>query len=120
MARLRAVQPWALAELATGLALLAIPATVIEALVGPSDATSSLVGRVLGATLVSLGLAALSDREAPGRGIVLGFVVYYALTTVILAAAGIAGTADGFLLWPVVALHALGGAVLALGSRSTS
>lgn len=119
MARFRAVWPWALAELATGLALLAVPATVIDALVGPSDATASLVGRVLGATLVSLGLAgALADRETPERGIVLVFVVYYTLTTAILAAGGIAGTADGLLLWPVVALHALGAAVLAPSLRT--
>ena len=99
----------ALLELATGLALLAIPSVVVEALVGStSDDAASVVARVLGGALLGLGVAGtIADRETPERGIAVAFGIYNVSTTVILVAAGLANTADGAWLWPVAGLHAV-------------
>jgi NADH:ubiquinone oxidoreductase subunit 3 (subunit A) len=53
--------------------------------------------------------------ESPERGVALAFIVYDTSTAVVLAWAGAAGTADGWLLWPVVGLHAILAAALAVG-----
>ena len=37
----------------------------------------------------------------------LGFAIYNASTTVILGVVGVAGAADGWLLWPVVGIHGI-------------
>jgi hypothetical protein len=106
-----------LIELVTGLTLLAVPAVVIRALIGANgDAAATVVGRVLGGALVGLGIAGASATlRSLERGIVLAYVVYDLSTATILAVAGLGGTADGSLLWPVVGLHAFLAATL-LGS----
>jgi hypothetical protein len=83
---------------------------VIRTLIGADGGTTStIVGRVLGGALVALGIAGASGRiRMPERPIVLAYVVYNVSTATILAAASVAGTASGILLWPVVAVHALG------------
>ena len=107
----------AIVELATGCALLAIPSVVIQALIGsPSDQVGWIVARILGGALLALGVAGMLTRgESPERGVVLAFIVYDTSTTLVLAWAGAAGTADGWLLWPVVGLHAILAAALAVG-----
>jgi hypothetical protein len=45
--------------------------------------------------------------QSPERGVALGFAVYNASATVILSVAGVAGAADGWLLWPVVGIHGI-------------
>jgi hypothetical protein len=52
-------------------------------------------------------------------GITLAFAVYNVLTTAILIVGGLAGTADGGLLWPTVGLHAMVSAALIAGSSRT-
>ncbi|MDA0160748.1 hypothetical protein OM076_10770 [Solirubrobacter ginsenosidimutans] len=95
-------------EIATGVALVAAPSVVLDALIGSSTADASVVGRVLGGALLALGIGGgLTDPRAPERGIRVAFVVYNASTAALLASAGIAGSADGVLLWPASALHAL-------------
>jgi hypothetical protein len=96
-------------ELVTGLTLLVIPGVVIRALIGADEGTAStIVGRVLGGALIGLGIAGASARgRTPERPIVLAYVVYNVSTATVLAAASVAGTASGILLWPVVAVHAL-------------
>jgi hypothetical protein len=75
-----------------------------------------IVARILGGALLALGVAGMLTRgESPERGLVLAFIVYDTSTTVVLAWAGAAGTADGWLLWPVVGLHAILAAALAVG-----
>jgi hypothetical protein len=108
----------AIGELATGCALLTVPSVVIQALIGsPSDQAGWIVGRVLGGGLLALGVAGMSTpSQSPERGVALGFAVYNASATVILVVAGATGAADGWLLWPVVGLHGLLAAALALGS----
>jgi hypothetical protein len=115
-------------ELVTGLTLLIIPGVVIRALIGADEGTAStIVGRVLGGALIGLGIAGASARvRTPERPIVLAYVVYNVSTATVLAAASVAGTASGILLWPVVAVHALlalvllGGLLLEAPSRTAS
>jgi hypothetical protein len=98
----------AIVELAMGIALLIAPSAVLDALIGSSEADGPLVGRVLGGALSALGVAgALADRRSPDLGLLLAFVVYNASAAAILAVAGVADSADGALLWPVVTVHAL-------------
>ena len=105
----------AIVELATGCALLATPSVVIQALIGsPSNQVGWIVARILGGALVALGVAGMLTRgESPEPGVVLAFIVYDTSTAVVLAWAGAAGMADGWLLWPVVGLHAILAAALA-------
>jgi hypothetical protein len=101
---------------------------VIRTLIGADGGTTStIVGRLLGGALVALGIAGASGRiRTPERPIVLAYVVYNVSTATVLAAASVAGTASGILLWPVVAVHALlalvllGGLLLKAPSRTAS
>jgi hypothetical protein len=111
-----ALRASAAVELGTGTALIAVPGVVMDALIGSSPSAAELVARVLGGALLSLGIAgALEDEHSPDTGVTLGFIVYNASTAAILAAAGAAGSADGALLWPVVAIHAVAAVTLAVG-----
>jgi hypothetical protein len=94
---------------ATGCALLTVPSAIIQALIGSrSDQAGWIVGRVLGGALLALGAAAMfPPGQSPERGVALGFAIYNASTTVILGVAGVAGAADGWLLWPVVGIHGI-------------
>jgi hypothetical protein len=114
---LRQMLRWsACVELATGLALLAVPATVFDLLIGSaSDSGTEAVARVLGAALFALGVAGWSAGATPERGLTLGFVIYNVITTGILVVGGLNGSADGSLLWPAAALHAIASAVLITG-----
>jgi hypothetical protein len=97
----------ALLELLIALALLAVPAAVIRALFGGSaGGAASTVGRVLGGALLGLAIAGATSKHAsPEVRLVLAYVIYDVATATILMAAGLAGTAEGSLLWPVVAVH---------------
>jgi hypothetical protein len=95
-------------EVVTGIVLLAIPARTIEALIGPpSGGTTSVVARVLGGALLALGVVGAVARGRPNQGVTTAYIVYDLATLAVLASAGIAGTASGGLLWPVVAAHLL-------------
>jgi len=97
-------------ELIIGLLLLTIPSNVIEALVGPSSTTSSIVARVLAGALLALAVAGAKAQVE--QDVALAYIVYNVATVVVLASAGIAGTATGRLLWPVVAVHLILAAAL--------
>ena len=107
----------AVAETATGLALLVVPSLVAQLLLGEElTGVAPPVARVAGIALVALGLACW-----PGPPI-RGMLIYSALVTVYLAYLGLAAATAGVLLWPVVALHLilsifLGRASLAAKSR---
>ena len=102
------VRAGAVVEIATGVALVAAPSVVLDALIGSSRSDASVVGRVLGGALLALGIGGgLTDPHAPERGIRVAFFVYNASTAAILALAGVACSADGVLLWPASVLHAL-------------
>jgi Ca2+/Na+ antiporter len=100
----------AVAEGATGLALMFDPALVAALLVGPGLSSVGVVlGRCFGIALVALGLACWSrPRRAedgwPARQAIL---VYNSLIALYLAHLGALGQARGTLLWPAVAVHAV-------------
>ena len=90
----------AVAEVATGLALLIVPSLVGQLLLGEQLTGAPIpVARVAGIALISLGIACW-----PGPPL-LGMLIYSALVTLYLAYLGFAGL-SGILLWPAVVLHA--------------
>lgn len=91
----------AVAEAATGLALLIAPSLVGQLLLGEQLTGIAIpVARVAGMALVALGVACW-----PGPPL-LGMLIYSVAATLYLAYLGLAGLA-GMLLWPAVALHLL-------------
>jgi hypothetical protein len=90
----------AVAEAATGLALLLAPSLVGQLLLGQefTDITV-VVARVAGIALVALGMACW-----PGPPLV-GMLVYSAAVTLFLAYLGLALALTGVLLWPAVFVH---------------
>ena len=98
----------AAAEIATGVALLAVPSVVGQLLLGAElSGMAAIVARVAGIALVALGIACW-----PGTPMI-AMLAYSAAITVYLACVGLAGVADGVLLWPAVVLHAILTALLA-------
>ena len=92
----------AVAETATGLALLIVPSLVGQLLLGTEFFGVAIpVARVAGIALVGLGIACW-----PGPPL-LGMVTYSVLVTLYLAYLGVAGGLAGVFLWPAVALHAV-------------
>ena len=90
----------AVAEVATGLALLIVPSLVGQLLLG-EELTGVVipVARVARIALIALGIACW-----PGPPLV-GMLTYSAVVTLYLAYLGFAGGLNGVLLWPAVALH---------------
>lgn len=103
----------ALAEAATGMALLLMPSLVAQLLLGAELSGVALpVARVAGIAL--LGLSAACWPGPP----LLGMWLYSALVTLYLAYAGFTGSATGVLLWPAVILHAVLTALLSFSGIS--
>ncbi len=92
----------AVAEAATGLALLIVPSLVARLLFGQElTGVAVPVARVTGIALIGLGIACW-----PGPPLV-GMLVYSLAVTLYLAYVGLTGGFNGILLWPAVALHAI-------------
>jgi glycosyltransferase involved in cell wall biosynthesis len=92
----------AVAEAATGMALLIVPSLVGRLLLGEELTGVAIpVARVAGIALIALGVACW-----PGPPLV-GMLTYSALVTLYLAYLGFAGGLTGAFLWPAVALHAI-------------
>ena len=92
----------AVAEAATGAALLIVPSLVGQLLLGAElTGIAVTVARVAGIALIALGIACW-----PGTPLV-GMLTYSALVTLYLAYLGFAGGSSGILLWPAVVLHAI-------------
>jgi hypothetical protein len=93
----------AVAEVATGIALLVVPSLVGRLLFG-EELTGIVipVARVLGIALLSLGVCCW-----PGSTALCGMLTYGALVTLYLAYLGVTGEWVGPLLWPAVVLHAI-------------
>ena len=93
----------AVAEAATGLALLVVPSLVGRLLLGAElSGVSVVIGRVTGIALIALGVGCW-----PGQTALSGMLAYSSLVTAFLAYLGIRGKWVGPLLWPAVALHAV-------------
>jgi hypothetical protein len=102
----------ALAEGATGVALLATPSTVTRLLFGAEIAgAGEIVGRVAGISLIALGVACW-----PGGAVtqaLYGMLVYNLLATLCFIYVGLVGAWVGVLLWPAAAVHGVMTAALA-------
>ena len=93
----------AIAEAATGLALLVVPSLVGSLLLGAELIGVAIpVARVTGIALIALAVACW-----PGRTALCGMLTYSLLATAFLAYLAIRGNWVGPLLWPAIALHAL-------------
>ena len=104
----------AVAEAATGVALLVVPSLVGRALLGEELSGVALqIARVAGIALVALGIACW---PGPPR---VGMLIYGASVMVFLAYVGLTG-GGGVLLWPAVVLHAVLTALLARASKSSN
>jgi hypothetical protein len=92
----------AVAEAATGVALLIVPSLVGRLLFGEELTGVAIpVARVVGIALIALGVACW-----PGKPLV-GMLSYSAAVTLYLAYVGFVGGFAGILLWPAVVLHAI-------------
>jgi hypothetical protein len=92
----------AVAEAATGLALLIVPSLVGRLLLGEELTGIAIpVARVAGIALIALAVACW-----PGPPLV-GMLIYSAVVTLYLVYVGLADGLTGIFLWPAVALHAI-------------
>jgi hypothetical protein len=92
----------AVAEAATGMALLIVPSLVAHLLLGEDLVGVAIaVARVAGIALIGLGIACW-----PGPPLV-GMLIYSAAVALYLAYLGFINGLTGILLWPAVALHAI-------------
>ena len=99
----------AVAEAATGLALLIVPSLVGQLLLGEELTGVAIpVARVAGIALIALGITCW-----PGPPIA-GMLAYSALATGYLAYLGFAGVFAGVFLWPATVLHLILTALLML------
>ena len=97
----------AVAEAATGLALIVVPSVVARLLFGAELSGAAVaVARVAGCALLSLGLACWPGKT-PSLAAIRGMTVYNVLAAAYLAYLGVFGEWVGVLLWPVVVLHAI-------------
>ena len=99
-----------LIEAATGLALIVVPGTVVQVLLGAEVAGASIpLARLVGMALFALGVAcwiAQYDVQAwAARGVVSAMMLYNMGAVVILGAAGLWSRPVGLALWPAVGLH---------------
>ena len=91
----------AVAEAATGVALLVLPSLVGGLLLGEELAGVAVaVARVAGIALIALGIACWPGTPR------IGMMSYSGAVTLYLAYLGFAGGWSGILLWPAVVLHA--------------
>ena len=104
----------AVAECATGLALLIVPSLVAKLLLGAELAgIAVIVARVAGIALTSLSVACW-----PGTPLV-GMLIYSTAITLYFAYIGFAGGSGGILLWPAVIAHVILTALLARALERT-
>jgi hypothetical protein len=93
----------AVAEAATGLALIVVPSLVGQLLLGSELIGVSIpIARVAGIALIALSVACLPNSTSLN-----GMLAYSALVTFYLFYLGIRGEWIGPLLWPAVVVHAI-------------
>jgi hypothetical protein len=101
----------AVAEVATGLALLIVPSLAGQLLLGTElTGIAVTVARVAGIALIALGITC--GLAAP----LLGMTIYSAAITLYLVYLGLGGEFAGILLWPAVIFHTVLTAFLARSS----
>ena len=103
----------AVAEAATGVALLIVPSLVGWLLLGEELTGIAIpVARVAGIALIALGVACWLGTP------LTGMLTYSAAVTLYLTYVGFAGGLTGILLWPAVVLHVILTALLIRASIS--
>jgi hypothetical protein len=103
----------AVAEAATGVALVIVPSLVGRLLFGEELAGVAIpIARVTGIALIALGVACW-----PGPPLV-GMLTYSAVVALYLAYVGFAGGLTGILLWPAIVLHVILTALLTRAATS--
>ena len=114
----------AVIELGAGLLLLSFPAMPLALLLGVDRAApeATIIARIAGAALLSLGIACwLARTEEASRaatGLITAMLLYNSAVAVLLAYARIGEGLTGVALWPAVLLHAvMGGWCLGCLSR---
>jgi hypothetical protein len=113
MNRTRLLILTAIGEMATGLALLAVPAIPLKLLIGveQGSAETLFVAQVAGAALLAIGVGCwLGRRDQLGpsqRALIAGILVYSLVVAGLLVYAGLFLNLVGIALWPAVAVHAL-------------
>ena len=97
----------AVAEAATGLVLLVYPSVVVRLLFGSEISGAGIVmSRITGISLIALGVACWSGRDASDSALPLfGMFTYSSLAALYLAYQGVGGEWVGILLWPAVVFH---------------
>ena len=104
----------AVAEAATGLALLVVPSLVGQLLLGDELTGVAIpVARVAGIALIALGVACWPGPPS------VGMVTYSAVVALYLSHLGFADGLAGVFLWPAVALHVSLTALLIWASART-
>jgi small basic protein len=102
----------AVAEAATGVALMVVPSLVGRLLFGAEfSGVAAVVGRFAGIALFALGIACWLARDdtqsRAARGLVAALLFYNVAVAALLAFAGLRLGLRGVMLWPVVVLHAV-------------
>jgi hypothetical protein len=96
----------AVAEGATGVALIVMPALVVRLLLGAELSSPALpLARVTGVALLSFGVACWPGKTATSAALA-GMTSYGLLVTLYFVYLGIRGEWVGVLLWPAVVAHA--------------
>ena len=101
----------AIVEIATGLALLGLPAVVLASLLGIQVAAEEtlVVSRIAGAALLAIGVTSAltrDDTRSPTqRGVLIGILLYDVLVALLLVYSALAVQLAGPALWPAVVLH---------------
>jgi hypothetical protein len=98
----------AIAEAATGVALIVVPSLVARLLLGAElSGVAVVVGRVAGVALLSLGIACWPGHDAAGKRspALWGMLIYNSLATLIFFYLINGGQFVGPLLWPAALLH---------------
>lgn len=93
-------------EAATGLGLLAAPATLAQLLLGGTLDTpvALMVARVGGTALLTISVACWLSREN-GRPLVAAMLLYNVVVVGLLVYAAVAPALSGIGLWPTIGLH---------------
>jgi hypothetical protein len=102
----------AIAEGATGVALMVVPSPVGRLLLGAElSGVAAVVGRVAGIALFALGITCwLARTDTPSRaarGLVAAMLFYNSAVAALLTFAGLGLGLHGVALWPAVVLHAV-------------
>jgi len=104
-------------EAATGVALLLVPSSVAQLLLGAEIAgVAAAMARVAGIGLLALGVACWPRKE-PTHALLVVILTYNVLVTILFLYIGIFGATVGSLLWPATVVHAILTVLLARGAH---